>query len=235
MVGARRQLELEGIVLQLRNFGDAHRIVEVVTREEGRIALLARGARASRRRFAGVLDVFATLRLQCNCARELWVLEAADLVLPRLGLRTDLDALHRASLLCEAVRLLAPEHAEATEVVTALGMGLDRLAAGEPDGAVAALARILRAVGLLPDLARCARCSAPRPERGSLDGDVGMLCAACAGRRPTFLLAMLSPEASSSPASRDAIVSFEDAIAGWIETQAGRPLRSHRALVNLRR
>ena len=45
-----------GVVVQLRNAGESDRVVELLTVEEGRLALYARGARASRKRFAGVLD-----------------------------------------------------------------------------------------------------------------------------------------------------------------------------------
>ncbi|RYF11185.1 MAG: hypothetical protein EOO40_03775, partial [Deltaproteobacteria bacterium] len=55
---------LDGIVLHLAAFGEAHRLVEVLTPQEGRLTVVARGARASRRRFAGILELFGQLRLQ---------------------------------------------------------------------------------------------------------------------------------------------------------------------------
>src|SRR5690242_13998381 len=95
-----REITCDGVVLHMRPFGDSHRIIDVLTAEFGRLPLLARGARASRKRFGGILDVFAGLRLHIKRGRGLWTLEAADVQNLRFDLRQDLERLQAAYALC---------------------------------------------------------------------------------------------------------------------------------------
>ncbi|MEZ4272086.1 MAG: recombination protein O N-terminal domain-containing protein [Myxococcota bacterium] len=53
----RAPLRLQGIIVRQRNFAESDRIIELLTADFGRITCIARGARASKRRFRGVLDL----------------------------------------------------------------------------------------------------------------------------------------------------------------------------------
>ena len=77
-----RQTTLSGVVLHLRDVGESNRVLEVLSVEEGRVALLARGARNSRKRFPGAFDLFVSLKLECTVRPGLWTLE--DLI-TRIG------------------------------------------------------------------------------------------------------------------------------------------------------
>lgn len=149
---------LEGIVVQRRDFGDAHRIVELLSADEGRISVLARAGRKSRRRFPGALDLFVTLRGQMVASGNLWTLSSAEVVAPRLQIRNRLDAFARASQLVELARYLAPERQEAHALVAVLNDALDRIAGGDVVSATLAYPALLKVAGILPDTAKCARC-----------------------------------------------------------------------------
>ncbi|MEE8409885.1 MAG: DNA repair protein RecO [Myxococcota bacterium] len=232
--GAGRQRELEGVILHLRSYGDAHRIVEVLTAEEGRLALIARGARSSRRRFAGALDLFVSLRMQCSTGGDLWSIDAADVMTPRLALRDDLVRLHRASLIAEIIRVLAPEHHAAADAYSALCHGLDSLERGNTAAAASSLPRALAAAGILPETVQCVRCGAPEPERGLLEPAApGVICLDCASPQRTFRMALLDL-ASGVEAALDEVGTLEDSVAAWVEAHIGRQLRSHRALMAIR-
>jgi DNA repair protein RecO (recombination protein O) len=237
MHAKRTARELCGVVLHARAFADAHRIVEVMTAEEGRVCLLARGARASRRRFAGALDLFVSLRMQVSAGRGLWSLAGADVLTQRLGLRTDLDRIRRASHLCDCVRCLVPEHAPAPEIYAALTASLDRLDRAEL-GAAACYGILLRASGIMPQLALCPRCG----ERGaSLTVEVdpsgsGLLCTRCAPRRPRLPDAAVwvlggakASEGSGGHGANDleqSAVVVEQIALACVEAHTGRALRS---------
>ncbi|MEM6532172.1 MAG: DNA repair protein RecO [Myxococcota bacterium] len=181
--GKKNAVELNGILLTHRNFSDSHRIVEVLTAEEGRVSLLARGARASKKRFAGALDLFVSLRMQVSTGGNLWSLLSADIVNPRLGVRADLDAVLRASLLVELARTLAAENQPAPDLLSVLAEALDRVADGELASAAAAFPAMLSAAGMLPDVEVCVQCG----ERscGGRVYDLGFVCERCRpGRRP---------------------------------------------------
>ena len=182
-----RQATLTGIVLHARDVGESSRLVEVLSVEMGRVRLLAPGARASRKRFQGVLDLFASLRLSCAVRSGHWRLEAADSLAARLAIRTALIRFQRASALTEVARALAPEHQEAVGIFAALTDGLDALDAGDVGRAALAYPRLLIAAGIVSSATRCAHCDERRPDSVALDTREGfLLCPSCAGHRPVL-------------------------------------------------
>lgn len=67
-------------VLHTRAFRETSLIVETFTREHGRVAMVARGARAARSRWRNVLQPFRPLLISWNQKTELGTLTAADQV-----------------------------------------------------------------------------------------------------------------------------------------------------------
>lgn len=226
MKGSQRRLR--GVVLHVRDFGEAHRIVEALTAEEGRVSALARNARASKRRFAGVLDLFTSLELELGQKPGLWTLETATLVDARLGLRVDLERLERASACCEAVRLLVAEHQASPDALAALTDGLDALARGDLPAAVVFWPRLLRAVGLAPDLTACVRCGGSLDRVGRVDADAGgFVCAGCAPGRAAS--AGATRVLTGAPCPDAATAAEVEALAmDWVEAQTGKVMRSRR-------
>ena len=76
---ARIQLE-PAYVLHSRSFRETSLIVEAFTREFGRVAVVARGARSARSRWRNVLQPFRPLLLSWNQKNDLGTLTAADQV-----------------------------------------------------------------------------------------------------------------------------------------------------------
>ena len=142
---------LHGVVGRVQNYGEADRIVEVLTQEEGKVAFLARGARSSRRRFGGVLDLFVSLCLQAVPRPNLWTLQSAEAQSLRVGIRSNLTAYARASALCECVRILAPLGQCSNELLTAFEMGLNHLDRGEWRAAINVYPDLLMAAGIMPE------------------------------------------------------------------------------------
>jgi DNA repair protein RecO (recombination protein O) len=76
---ARIQLE-PAYVLHSRSFRETSLIVEAFTREHGRVAMVARGARSARSRWRNVLQPFRPLLLSWSQKSELGTLTEADQV-----------------------------------------------------------------------------------------------------------------------------------------------------------
>jgi DNA repair protein RecO (recombination protein O) len=74
---ARIQLE-PAYVLHSRSFRESSLIVEAFTREHGRIAVVARGAKSARSRWRNVLQPFRPLLISWNQKSDLGTLTAAD-------------------------------------------------------------------------------------------------------------------------------------------------------------
>jgi len=88
---ARGAFVTSGILLRRVDYGDHDLIVHVLTPDRGKMTLIAKSAKKSRRRFGGVLDLFAVLELTCSGAVKgrLPLLQEASLVTPWQTLRRD--------------------------------------------------------------------------------------------------------------------------------------------------
>ena len=215
----------QAIVVRRVDTGEAHRLIEVLSPEHGLLTALARGARASRRRFAGTLESFATLSLQLqrrSGGMTYAVQEAQPLAL-RLGLRRDYDTLVRASCLCRCARALAAPQAAAPQLFALLGAALDRCAAGEMTAAAATYPQLLQAAGLLP-APHCARCGAAQVPLGLSLHDGSLWCRGCAPALQTLapsILQILHGE-GSAPADESLARAVEATVLTMIGIQLGR-------------
>jgi len=112
--------EITTLILRSTSFGDAHRIVTLLTTEGTKINAVAHNSRKSSKRFSGGLEPFdigkATLRLSNSRGRShsiIWSLESFSLTtsLPSLlpTLRTDLEAFIFGATLLEITEALVVE------------------------------------------------------------------------------------------------------------------------------
>lgn len=184
------RLDTEALVLRVVDFGESDRIAHLLTPGTSRLTVIAKGARRSRRRFPGVLDLLCHVAVQVERRRPQGMarLEQARLLDPGAALRADPARFALACYVAELVDRLAPEGAggaEARHLFEAALGALHAIAAGRPDARLRVLleVRLLRALGLAPELGRCVRCAralAPGAPVLFHVAEGGALCAACA-------------------------------------------------------
>jgi DNA repair protein RecO (recombination protein O) len=239
------------IVLRAVDYGEADRVVTLLTRERGKLAAFARGARRSRKRFGGALEPFTLLSAELKERRgaELWTLESVQPERAFGGIRGDLARIACAGYAAELARELVRDHEPHEELFDLLSAYLAALdaAPARPAALRAFELGALRAAGLLPRLDACARCGGPlaadRPLR--LDpGHGGLLCGGCASlaspSAPSLAaasaaalvrladggLAAAASEQLAPPAGREA----RDALGAFIEYHLGHRLAARRFL-----
>lgn len=78
MSAQRRVQQQPGYILHHRPFRDSSQILEIVTRDHGKIAVVARGSRGSKSRLAGVLRPFLPLRVSWVAKSDLGTLTGAE-------------------------------------------------------------------------------------------------------------------------------------------------------------
>ncbi|MCC6522443.1 MAG: DNA repair protein RecO [Polyangiaceae bacterium] len=176
-------------------FGESDVIVTLFTEQMGSVAALARGARASRKRFAG-LEPMHQLEVEIDlvAGRDLGALVSSRLVRPRLGLTSSLACLDAAGAALRWLAAVAPAHVAEPALWAEIEGLLDELDA--PASAPAAMLgafglRLLAAAGWGLELAQCVRCGRACPERsaGRLDLPAGgLVCRTCGGA-PVLLTA----------------------------------------------
>lgn len=170
--------KIDGVVVGGVDFGEADRIVRILG-PDGRFSAFAHGARKSRRRFAGALQPFTSIRAELGRARAAGVptLVSVEVVRARLSLSADLGRLALASYACELSERLAPEGA-ATDLVSRLTRLLDDLLAADASPAKrrAFELGLLDELGYRPEVGACVQCGGAAPYLDLPRG--GTFCAA---------------------------------------------------------
>ena len=126
MTTPRRIQQQPAFVLHHRPFRDSSQILDIVTRDHGKIALVARGSRGSKSRLAGVLRPFSPLRVSWVARSDLGTLTGAEAAGVPLGLQGDavLSAFYVNELLLNFLHRHDPQpeiYALYAEVIGALG------------------------------------------------------------------------------------------------------------------
>jgi len=96
----------EAIILHTTDFLESDKIVHALTREQGLISAIAKGAHRSTRRFPGTLEPFCEVTLEVHQGRGsgLQRIESASLINANLGIREDLSLIGYSSVLLEVVK-----------------------------------------------------------------------------------------------------------------------------------
>ena len=179
----------EGIVLRRLDYGETDRILTVLTREHGKIGVIARGARRPQSRLASRTDLFVRSRMQLARGRgELEVLTQVEQVngVPPLG---DARRSACAAVCAELVdRVLEPAHPDA-EIFALLAAAMSTCADPDRDPRAAVVwfaRRMIDRLGYAPQLYSCANCDRVLPEADALFSAVsgGLLCADCGRNDP---------------------------------------------------
>jgi DNA repair protein RecO (recombination protein O) len=190
----------EAIILRRMDFGEADRILTIMTPQMGKLRVIAKGVRKITSRKAGHVELFTRVRLLLARGRTFDIVSQAETIEPYRPVREDLLRSSFAHYLSELIDVFAQEGSEDTALYDLLANGLSWLA-GAPDPALAARyfeLRLLTLTGYRPQLFRCARTHEPIDIDSSTDRFVafspmegGVLSPAAAGQsRDTFALSV---------------------------------------------
>ena len=97
----------QGIVLRGYPFGDADRVVVLLSPNHGKLRTVAKGVRKTTSRFGGRLEPFTHVDLVLYEGRNLDTITQAEGIDAFRAIRDDLDRITRASAMLEAVDQLA--------------------------------------------------------------------------------------------------------------------------------
>ena len=150
----------QAIVLRSYPFGDADRVVVLISPNNGKIRTVAKGVRKTKSRFGGRLEPFTHVDLVLYEGRNLDTITQVATVEPFRRLRGDLDAVVAAGMMVEAVDAVAQEEESSLRLFLLLHRGLKALDAGHysPDLITSFLLKLADVVGVAPALAECASC-----------------------------------------------------------------------------
>ncbi len=156
-------LKASAILLRRVDYGDADLILTFFSEDYGKIGVIAKHAKKSRRRFAGVLELFSNLSIQCRTRRKggLAVLEEAQIIEPYAALREQILKTAYASYWAELVMVWTEDDQPLSPLYHLLCYALGELNTGSQVDAQLNLAfqmRFMALAGLCPNLNYCCVC-----------------------------------------------------------------------------
>ena len=242
-----------GILIRTFNFSEADKIASFYT-DEGKLRLIARGARKPRSRFASALEPlnYGQVVYFERSNSDLHSLSSFDVINRFERIKGDLDRFSSASMAAELVDIVSVEGMPDRDGFRLFTEYLSLVeGSGEPDLVTYAFAlKFLSHSGFRPQLERCVSCLSPikgSPWFSALSG--GVLCASCAAKsrgqrfaitRGTLetMRRMLNGDISRSTRFRADRVCKEEirrTIASFIRSQTDRELRSLRFIESIER
>ena len=233
------------IVLRARDYAEADRVVTLLTRDFGKLSGIAKGAKASRRRFERKLEPFtqAMLYFRRRPHGQLVFITRAERIDGAPPEFDDLGKIALGSYMLELADALTTEEAEALAAYEVLADGLTALGRSIPSQALrhAFELKILQAAGFGLDFARCRVCGKAAGPNGAsvyfIPSRGGIVCARCRAPAAESAMRMLASnavalaglsfkglhEAATHP---DGGADSSSAIARFLATILDRKLRS---------
>jgi DNA repair protein RecO (recombination protein O) len=179
------ELRTRALVLRTFDQGESDRLVYLYTEACGRVSAIAKGARRSRRRFPGALEILTLVdvRLVDPPRAQLMRLEGARLVRPFERIVQELGRYAIACQLLEILGRLTGEREASPELFRFACGVLEVLESERSDRLLAllVLTKTLARLGYRPQLAQCAGCGRAIEPRMRVAFDVAHGGAACSG------------------------------------------------------
>jgi len=176
--------QADAVVLRRLQYGEADRILTLLTREYGKLGAIAKGARRAKARAGSSLDLFSHSQMMLAKGRNLDVVAQVQRRGDSRHIAGDLARTAYASLVSEVVDKVLEERHPVDEIFDLVVATLDRLNMLERSPRADAawfLMRILELLGYQPQLDSCAGCGQALPAAAGWFSPLlgGVLCAGC--------------------------------------------------------
>lgn len=150
----------QGIVLRGYPFGEADRVVVLLSPNNGKLRTVAKGVRKTTSRFGGRLEPLTHVDLVLYEGRNLDTITQVSIIEGFPRIRQDLDLVVAAGIMVEAADAVAQEDESSVRLFLLLQRGLRALESGivGPDLITSFLLKLADVVGVAPALEACAAC-----------------------------------------------------------------------------
>ena len=159
-MAAPRIYETRAVVLGRFALGEADRVLTLLTPQDGKLKVIAKGVRRPRSRLRGSLEPFAEIELVLARGRTFDVVTQASVVHTWLSLRDSLEATATAWYLSELADRACVERAPAPSLYALLCRAYALLDAGLPPARIARWYEfgVTDELGMRPEVDRCVEC-----------------------------------------------------------------------------
>ncbi len=182
-------ISTRAIVLRKIEYGDADLIITLFSSDQGKLTVIAKGAKKSRKRFSGVLELFSTLNIVTreSRGRGLPILQEASLIYPFVNIRSGIEKTAYASYWSEIVNVWMVDGQKQPGLYSLLESCLDALDQGHMTPDILSVffqIQFMKLCGFGPTLFHCTACCQDMMETQSpyMAVDIargGILCHNC--------------------------------------------------------
>lgn len=153
---------MTAIVLKVTDLGESDKIVTFYSKQLGKMAGIAKGAKRSKKRFSNKLEIFSLLDV-CYDDRSrsgLVRIAEADLLTPFLSLRENYDRYVSAALACELIYYWSRDYDADKNIFNLLLWALQSIDTGSPSLIVQIFfqVKLYTVLGYRPHLSGCIKC-----------------------------------------------------------------------------
>jgi len=175
-------LKTQGIVIKRMNYGEADRILTVLTRDLGKIKVMAKGSRRILSKLGGSLEPFCLVDFIFHEGRSFYLVTSASVIKHFENVHTDIEKTSKAFYIGELLDKFLEEkqtHPEVFELFSKYLENLDK--ADDPILIPVFSAKILENLGFKPVTADCLHCQNKLfPEQNYWDDiEGGVICNSC--------------------------------------------------------
>ena len=173
------------IVLERRDFREFDQIITLLTLEQGKITVLARGLKKITAKNASALEPSSLIEVEIVPGKEIAHLIKSQVIEIFASLRHDLKKIAHASTVLRLVdRLIKGEEPDARifELVRSFLFFIESSSAPAPGTIAGLVLKLVSELGFTPILDRCVLCGVPLPPQATYVFDLGgggVICQAC--------------------------------------------------------
>ncbi len=171
----------EGIVIRAVDYGETNKIVTLWTREFGKVAVMARGAKKPNSRHSSVTQVFTYGTFLMKLSRGIGVLHQAEIIKTFRLIREDLLVTTYASIVMELIDKITEEKSPNPYLFELLSQTLNYMNEGFDLDVLLFIfeLKMIPVMGLHLHLDGCAMCGKSEGEFGFSIREAGFICQRC--------------------------------------------------------
>ncbi|MBS4209078.1 DNA repair protein RecO [Bacillus sp. FJAT-50079] len=179
----------EGIVIRTTDYGESNKIVVIYSREAGKIAGMARGAKKPSSRLASVSQPFTYGYYLIQSGRGLGTLQQAEMVASLRSIREDIFKTAYAAYIVDLLDKGTNEKESNPFLFELLSQTLHYINEGYDPDIVTHIfeMKMLSVFGLYPEMKACVLCGSTEAQFGFSIRENGLICHRCFERDRHFL------------------------------------------------